>query len=183
VLALALAFTFLRQGDPVGLSLVQPNPPPPVPPRGGESRLGLLASLLVAQPAEGRGDLQRALEGTTSRGRKDLVLVISDLLVDESDEWLDSLAVHSARGREAWVIHVVDPAEIDFPYEEPTLFRDMEGEGDLSLNPRELARSYREEFAAFLAERREACLDRGIRYLRVNTGEPLSDALGLFLES
>lgn len=182
LLTLALGFTFLRQGDPVGLSLVQSGGPSVLPPRGGESRLGVLASQLLAEPARGRGDLRSAVEDTAARGRRDLVVVISDLLVDEGDQWLDALAVHSARGREAWVLHVVDPAEIDFPYEEPTLFRDLEGDGDLSLNPREAGRGYREEFSAFLNERREACLDRGIRYLLVNTGEPLSDALGRFLE-
>ncbi len=127
--------------------------------------------------------LRAAHREAAGRGRKDLVVVVSDLLVDEGDEWLDSLAVHSARGREAWVVHVVDPAEVEFPYEEPTLFRDLEGGGDLSLNPRELARSYREEFGAFLEERRAACLDRGIRYLRVDTGASLSLALGRFLEA
>ncbi len=182
LLTLALGFTFLRQGDPVGLSMIQPHAPPALPPKGGESRLGVLASRLLASPAEGRGDLRRAVEDVAARGRRDLVVVVSDLLVEEGDRWLDSLAVHTARGREAWVLHVVDPAEISFPYEEPTLFRDLEGAGDLSLNPREAGRSYREEFAAFLEDRREACLDRGIRYLRVNTGEPLSGALGRFLE-
>ncbi len=183
LLTLALAFTFLRQGDPVGLAMVQPNAPPDVPPRAGESRLGMLAARLVDMPAQGRGDLRSAVSSTAARGRRDLVVVVSDLLVDEGDEWMDALGVHAARGREAWVVHVVDPAEIDFPYEEPTLFRDLEGAGDLSLNPREAGRSYREEFAAFLEDRREACLDRGVRYLRVNTADPLSEALGRFLEA
>ena len=181
-LALALAFVFLRQGDPVGLALVADPIEPPLPPRGGDARLAVLASRLLGRPPEGRGDLRSAVEDIAVRGRRDLIVVVSDLL-SEDDDWLDSLAVHAARGREAWVLHVVDPAEVDFPYEEPTLFRDLEGAGDLSLNPREIARSYREEFAAFMAARRDACLDRGIRYLRVNTGRPLADALGRFLES
>jgi len=44
----------------------------------------------------------------------------------------------------------VDPAELSFPYDDPTLFLSMEDERRLEVNPREIKESYLEEFNRFL---------------------------------
>jgi len=75
----------------------------------------------------------------------------------------------------------VDPAEVEFPFEEPTLFSCLEGGGDISLNPRELARQYRSEFTAFLERQRRGCLDAGINYQQVRCDEDLVQVLTRFL--
>ena len=179
--ALALGFVFLRLGDRVGLTVIGDGGARTIPPRGGERQLLELArQATVGEPA-GAGDLSAALADLAIRARKALIIVVSDLL-SESDRWLDALGVHTARGREAWVVHVVDPAEISFPYDEPTRFVDLEGAGDLRLNPRELARSYREEFAAFLEDRQTRCLQARVHYLRYPTDRTLVDELGAFLQ-
>ena len=179
--ALALAFVFLRQGDRVGLTVVGDRGVTSVPPRGGERQLLELCRQATRGEPSGQGDLSEALADLAIRARRALILVVSDLLSD-SDGWQRALGVHTARGREAWVVHVVDPAEIDFPYDEPTRFVDLEGTGALRLNPRELARSYREEFAEFMAEQRKGCLQARVHYLRYRTDHPLADELGEFLQ-
>jgi len=179
-LALALMFVFLRQGDRVGAIVADGSGRQLVPVRGGQRQaLELARQAVVAEPS-GDGDLPAALEELAIRGRRSVVVVVSDLLT-EQDDGLDALAVHRARGREAWVVHVVDPAEISFPYDEPIRFVGLEGGGELSLNPRELARIYREEFAAHLARQERRCTDHGIRYLRLVTDQPLDEALARFV--
>jgi hypothetical protein len=76
---------------------------------------------------------------------------------------------------------VIDPAEIEFPYDEPTLFEDLEGGEELSANPRELARSYREEFSAFVESASSGCAQRGVRYLELRTDVALEQLLVPFL--
>ena len=180
MMALALAFVFLRQGDRVGLTLADGGTRSVIPPRGGEQHLGELTSTLLESDPRGRASLKEVLQEVRIRTRRGLIVLLSDLL-DEDGSWIDALAVHTARGREAWVLHVVDPAEISFPYDEPSRFVDLEGAGELSLNPREIARSYREEFAAFLEAQRQSCLGAGVHYLRLVTDRPLDELLASFL--
>jgi uncharacterized protein (DUF58 family) len=181
-LALALAFVFLRQGDRVGLTVVDGGAQTPLPARGGIRQLAVLARTIVDRAPVGAAGLGAAAESLLVRSPRALTVLLSDLL-DEGEADLDRLAVHAARGREAWVVHVVDPAEIEFPYDEPTRFVDLEGGDELGLNPRELARSYREEFAAHLEQRQRRCLDVGVHYLRLVTDQPLDEVLAGFLRS
>jgi uncharacterized protein (DUF58 family) len=193
-LALALAFIALRQGDRVGLWTVEEGTgarslrslgarggPGRMPVRGGMRHLSELAGFVQGQGPSGEGSLAATLGHVVSAARRSEVIVVSDLLSDPVADWVGPLGVHVARGREVQVLHVVDPAEIEFPYDEPTLFEDLEGGDELSANPRELARSYREEFAGFLTEASTACAQRGVRYLRLRTDEQLEDALVPFL--
>ena len=193
-LALGLAFVYLRQGDRVGLWTVENGTgerslarlgrrqePGRVPLRGGQRHLLELGASVAAQPPEGEGSLEQTLSQVVAAGRRSTIIVLSDLLVAEGEDWIAPLAVHAARGREVSVLHVVDPAEIAFPWEEPTLFVDMEGDDELSANPRELARSYREEFGAFLEASRVSCVSHGLRYKRIDTGASLEDAIVPFL--
>ena len=195
-LGLALAFIYLRQGDRVALWTVEDGtgersikrlggrtPPGRVPLRGGQRHFIELGARVLERAPEGEGSLAATLARVAAAGRRSTVIVISDLLVPEGEDWVSPLAVHAARGREVQVLHVVDPAEISFPWEEPTLFVDLEGGDELSANPRELARSYREEFAEFLEQSRVSCVSRGLRYQRVDTGESLEDVIVPFLRA
>lgn len=179
-LALGLAFVYLRQGDRVGLTLADGQGPVRLPPRGGQRQLGELARRVVRREPVGAAALSEQVDDLMIRSRRAVVVVVSDLLA-EVDGWQRALAVHTARGREAWVIHVIDPAEIAFPYDEPTRFVDLESGDAMGLNPRELARSYREEFAAFLDAQQRGCLDAGVHYLRLVTDQPLDATLASFL--
>jgi uncharacterized protein (DUF58 family) len=180
-LALALAFVFLRQGDRVGLALADGAGAVLLPPRGGERQLHELAHQILAAPPGGSTALGEALQDVVGRHPRALVILLSDLLCDDASAWRVPLAVHRARGRMAWVLHVVDPAEISFPYDEPTRFVGLEGEGELGLNPRELASEYRIAFQQFLKEQSDACLDASLIYCRVDSGEPLDVPLHTLL--
>ena len=195
-LALALSFVYLKQGDRVGLWTIEPGTgerslsllgrrvvPGRIPLRGGQRHLIELAARVTAAGPSGEGSLASTLNQVVAAGRRSTIIVISDLLTPEGEDWVAPLAVHAARGREVQVLHVVDPAELAFPWEEPTLFVDMEGSDELSANPRELARSYREEFDAFLEASRVSCVSHGLRYQRINTAEALEDVVVPFLRS
>ncbi len=179
MLVLSLALIFLRQGDRVGLTIADGRGLSELKPRGGERRLSELAAGVLGELPDGRADLSAALASFSDRRAQPLVVLVSDLLAEE--DWLPTLGLHAARGSETWLLHVVDPAELSFPYEEPTRFECMEGGGDMSLNPRELGRLYRAEFADFLERQRRGCLDAGVRYAQVRTDEGLERILARFL--
>lgn len=176
-LGLALAFVFLRQGDRVGLALLDGEGAAVLPPRGGERQLHEMAHQVLAAPPAGAAAVRDGLQEVIGRHPRALIVLLSDLLAEDASDWRVPLSVHRARGRMAWVLQVVDPAEIAFPYDEPARFVGMEGGGELGLNPRDMAREYREQFAQFLKAQEEACLDAALLHRRIDTGEPLDAAL------
>ncbi|MBN96178.1 MAG: hypothetical protein CL928_19235 [Deltaproteobacteria bacterium] len=180
-LGLALAFVFLRQGDRLGLSILDGAHSAPLPARGGAQLMHELSHAVLSSQPTGSARLGDNLRNFSPSRSRPLVVLVSDLMAEDEGEAQKALAHLRARGSEVWLVHIVDPAEIHFPYEEPTLFVGLEDQQSLGLNPRELAASYRAEFAAFLDRQRTRCLQDGIHYLRVVTDEPLEEALAGFL--
>jgi len=180
-LAGALAYLLVRQQDAAGLSVVTRDGFADVPPRAAAGHLhAVLGALEEIQPAGGT-DLYAAAEHLAERVRRGgLVLVFSDLF-DDRDDALNRVLALRARRNDVAVFHVLDPAELEFPFDDPTLFLSMEDERRLEVNAREIRQSYLEEFEAFLARTRAACTEADVDYLQVRTDEPLDAVLLRFL--
>jgi uncharacterized protein (DUF58 family) len=112
--------------------------------------------------------------------RRSLIAVFSDLL-DDRAEALKRILQLRARKNDVVIFHVLDPAELTFPFDDPTLFLSMEDERRIEVNPREIKQSYLEEFGAFLEEVRAACAQADVEYVRVRTDESLDAVLLRFL--
>jgi hypothetical protein len=76
---------------------------------------------------------------------------------------------------------VIDPAEQDFPFQDPTLFKGLEGLPEQLTEPRSLRSAYLREFEAFLKDVRRACRDMHMDYTLLRTDHPLDVALRTFL--
>ena len=81
--------------------------------------------------------------------RRSLVCVFSDFF-DERQDALKRILALRARKHDVAIFHLVDKAELEFPYDDPTLFQSMEDGKRIEVNPREIKESYLEEFGAFL---------------------------------
>ena len=73
--------------------------------------------------------------------------------------------------------HVLDPAEIDFPYRDWTQFEGLEGEGRLLAHGREASTGYHREIGRWLAEIRDIALQNRVMHTLVRTDEPLTHVL------
>jgi len=80
------------------------------------------------------------------------------------------------------VFHVMDDAELKFPYERLTTFRDLEGDGRVVVNPKSLREKYLDRLQAFIERVRTDCHDRKIDYTMVNTGQPYDLFLAQYLD-
>jgi hypothetical protein len=81
------------------------------------------------------------------------------------------------------VFHVLDPAEIDFPFQRTTLFKGLEQLPDVLTEPRSLRRAYLEEFNRFLHDIKQGCNEHRIDYVPMRTDQPLDVALSAYLTS
>ena len=89
--------------------------------------------------------------------------------------------VAEADGRPIGAMQIIDPAEQDFPFEEPTLFRGLEAPLEEFVEPRAVRRAYRQEFERFRQALESGCRQLGIDYVLLRTDRALDVALSGFL--
>jgi len=77
---------------------------------------------------------------------------------------------------------LLDDAELNFPYERLSVFRDLEGDGRVVVNPKSLRERYLERVRAFLERARQDCFERKISYEIVNTRQPYDFFLAQYLD-
>ena len=166
----ALAYVLTRQGDAVSLITFDETVRDRVPARSGPAHLDYLMRLL-AEPSEASEgtELHSSLDQLIEHaGRMGLVVVASDLL-DLSQAALDPVARINARGHQTIVLHVMDPAELELPYEQPMRFEGLEGEPAVEVDPQGIRRRYREEIDAFLESCQRRVVAAGGRYVLART--------------
>ncbi len=109
------------------------------------------------------------------------MIVISDLIDDEAK--IGGGLQHFRHDKhEVVVFHVMDDAELTFPWDRITRFADLEGHGRLVTNPNSLRAKYLTRLRAFLDGVKSACVERSISYNLVNTKEPYEVFLAAYLE-
>lgn len=114
--------------------------------------------------------------------RRGLVLILSDLF-DDVPSMMAGLKHFRHRRHEVVVFHVLDPAELDFPFRQTTLFRGMEQLPDVLTDPRALRRAYLEEFGKFVQAVKKGCRAQHVDYVQLRTDQSLEIALSSYLAS
>ncbi len=183
LMAVSLAALLLRQGDEAGLMLSSASEPAYLPPQGRADQLREMVSMLENASPEGPTVLGQVAERFLELSKRKGMLVLFSDLFDTDDRVLPSLKMLAARGHEVVVFHVLDPDELDFPFQDPTLFESMEDSRSLLVFPREVRRAYLGEIKKFLEHASLELSDSGLSYELVRTDEPPHQPLLRFLLS
>jgi hypothetical protein len=104
-------------------------------------------------------------------------------LFDDVEPMLAGLKHFRHRRHDVIVLQVLDPAELDFPFQQVTMFRGLESLGNVVTEPRSLRAAYQEQVEAFLRRVRTGCRSQQIDYLMVRTDQPLDQVLTAFLSA
>ena len=173
--AASLATLLVDQQDPVGLALFDSQPRPFLPPAATQAQLAQIVGALEQCAARPRNATwarcsQSLADQIQQRG---LVIIISDLLTD-LDAFYDGLARLQYRGHEILVLQILDRDELDLPFNDLMLFRDIEGNEELYAEPWAFRKAYGAAMQDFMTEVRDACGSRGIDYLLLRTDEDLA---------
>jgi uncharacterized protein (DUF58 family) len=182
-LAAALGYLLAQQGDPAGLLVFDERTRQYLPPRtrGGHIRDLLLA--LEGVYAAGRTQPGHALAHAGELAdRRSLVVLMTDLL-DASADLADRLRQLRSRGHDVTLFHLLDPDEVELPFEDLTLFEGLEPEDArrLLVDPRDLAASFARESLALRERWRLACLEARVEYRFTTTTAPPAEVLREFL--
>jgi uncharacterized protein (DUF58 family) len=112
--------------------------------------------------------------------RKSIIALISDLYEDP-DDLLQALTPYRFMGHDVIVFHVLDPAEIDFPYRDASRFQDLESGEEIPVIAESFAEEYRKLMRAHIEALTTKCADVRIDYVLLNTSKPLDEALFAYL--
>lgn len=185
-LVASLAYLLIKQRDRVGLSIFgNPAYEGYVPPRARPRHLHDLLAVIddvSRKGAAGDEPAGIALEriGELARRRRSLIVVASDLFEPESGA-LASLRRLKAQGHDVVMFHVLDPHEIEFPFEGLTVFESLEDDRKMLVNPGAIRREYKRKLTEFLDRARAECTRGGVEYHLVTTDQPLEQNLLEFL--
>ena len=172
LLAATVANLLLRQQDAVGLLAGATDGITLIPPATGSEHLGDIVGVLERIACSGVTDLESLITRSISHlGKRDLLVVVSDLF-DTDSNWMHALQNQAARGGQLLVLHVLDRNELEFPFEDPTLFEAMEKPDKLLVYPRQIRRFYLEQLKHWLGYVRQRLALPAVRYTMASTNEP-----------
>ena len=149
--ATALAATCLKQRDAVGLMTATREVTVRLRPSAAGGQLTQLVDQLEHSACDGETDLLAAMTEAADRvPRRSAVIVISDFLTD-----LDALETVLGKfrhgGHELIGVQVLDRDEIDLPFQDSVVFKDIEGADELTAEPW----AFRESYAAAMQQFRD----------------------------
>jgi len=79
------------------------------------------------------------------------------------------------------VFHVMHEDEIEFRFQDNTLFKGLEIDREVLTEPRALRAAYLEAKDRFVEKVRRCCSSTGIDYVPISTADPLDAALSSYL--
>jgi uncharacterized protein (DUF58 family) len=188
-LAGSLAYLAARQGDAVGFwscghtvaKKDQPQGPMQVPARRGATHLGNVLDAIGSLQPEGQTSLVESLHAAAEQiTQRALIVIFSDLFIETPD--LRSALQHLRfRKHDVVVFHLLDERELDFNFDHPARFVDLEGAESMLVDPGEIGPAYRESIAAWLSEIDDIVTSTGIDYIRAHLQQDYADVLARFL--
>ena len=179
ILAGCLTYMVHRQRDRVGFAAFDEDVVEFVPPSAKhmDTVLHVLDRLKPARPGQLAPAMKKLAEHFARRG---LLVVVSDFY-EEPQAVLDALAPLRFRGHDMIVFHVLDPAELEFPYDDASAFEDLESGEQIPIVPEALADQYRALVREHSEALRSKCSELRIDYALLNTSSPLDHALFSYL--
>jgi uncharacterized protein (DUF58 family) len=179
----SLAYMILQQQDSVGLVVFDDAVRRYLKPAGQASQLKELLHMLDVTPAREKSDIGIVLNDLAERFKKRGVVAIFSDFFDEPARILAGLKHFRHRRHEVIVFHILDPAEIEFPFRSTTLFKGLEGLPEILTEPHALRRAYQDELRAYLSELQKGCRLADIDYVPLRTDQNLDVPLSSYLAS
>lgn len=182
-LAACLAYLILLQRDAVAVGLFDAAMRRYLPRSNNRANIHVIMGQLAKYEAGAAARTQVGAvlhEMARQTPRKGIVVLISDLF-DEEERILEGIQHLRFIGHEVIVFHVLDPAELEFPFSGNIEFVGLEGIPAQLTRAQEIRRSYREEVESFCRRLREGCERNQSHYVLVNTGLPLRETLSGYL--
>ena len=180
-LAACLAYFSHKQRDRVGLVTFDEEIVDFVPPSAKHLE-AVLHKIDRMKPGR-RGALGPPLAKVAEAIRRRGIMVLISDFYEEPEAVLDAVKVLRYKGNDLIVFHVLDPAEIEFPFDEAANYQDLETEEAIPVIPEYLREQYRKLVAEHIDRLSRWLGDNRIDYALFDTSTPLDYALFSYLSN
>jgi uncharacterized protein (DUF58 family) len=181
MVAAALGYLILHQQDSAGLVTFDERIRHFLRPASQPSHLKEMVKILNLGAGQAKTRLAPLFHDLAERiTRRGIIFILSDLF-DEVEDLMKALKHLRHKRHEVVIFHILDGAELDFPFQEATLFRGLEQYPDLLTDPRSLRDGYLAEIGDFIRELQRGCRQQNIDYVPLRTDTNLTVALSSYL--
>lgn len=182
-LAAALCYLMIQQQDPVGLITFDDKIRQSLPPRSKRTQLGNILSLLANLRPKGQTDIAKSLIQIAAMLRhRSLVMLFSDLFADP-EPVMQSLRRLRHGGHDVILFHILDEAEVKFPFDGMIEFEEPETLDKLQIDATSFRTEYLAEVKSFCESYRRECFQLGVDYVQLDTSMQFDKALMEYLVS
>jgi uncharacterized protein (DUF58 family) len=179
--AACLAYLAQRQRDRVGIITFDADIVAHVPPSAKHFNVTL--QTLDRAKAERPGHLVEPLTKMAEHFKRRGILVLISDFYEEPDAILEAIKPLKFIGNDLIVFHVMDPAELEFGYDDASSFEDLETGEQIPVVPQSLAEEYRSLVKTHIDALATKFSEHRIDYTLLNTSQPLDRALFSYLSS
>jgi uncharacterized protein (DUF58 family) len=182
-LAAALCYLMILQNDPVGLITFDEKIRSSLKPKSKRAQIGNVLSLLANLEPTGETDLATSLNQISAMLKhRSLVMLFTDLLTDR-DTAIAALRRLRHAGHDVILFHVLDEAEVNFPFDGLMEFEEPETNDKLQVDASNFRADYLEEIEQFRETYRRECFKMGVDYVPIDTSMRFDKALTEYLVS
>ena len=182
-MAASLAWLILRQQDAVSLVTFDEQVQTFLRPASHPAHLQQMVDIMESAQPGRKTSMGPVFHDLAERfSKRGVVMVLSDLF-DEPSKLVAGLKHFRHRQHDVIVFHVLDPAELEFPFDQPTMFQGLEQLPEVATDPRALRRAYLKEFDDYLKQMGQQCLAAGLDYQQIRTDAPMDVTLFNYLKN
>lgn len=178
-LGACLAYLSQRQRDRVGIITFDQEVVTYVPPSA--KHFNVLLHTLDRARAERSGRLPAMLDLMAEHFKRPSILALISDLYENPEVLLESVKPYVHAGNDLVVFHVLDPAEINFPYKDPGRFQDLESGTQVPVVPEVFAKEYRKLMQEHIDTLKARLTESRVDYVMLDTSQPLDAALYTYL--
>lgn len=176
-LAAALSYLMVKQQDAVGLTLYSDRIVRTIPPKSTKTYLQEILKSISLADASDKTNTAFCLGNIAEKiSKKGLVIIISDLF-DEPDSVISALKHFRYKKNEVIVFQILDPIESSFDFQKDSIYKDMETGEEMTIQPYQIQKAYRESMREFISKIKSDCLNANVEFNLLETSTPFDKAL------
>jgi uncharacterized protein (DUF58 family) len=180
-IAASLSYMAIQQQDAAGLAIFDNDLKKYFKPSNAPGQWKSITHELTLIPKHKKTNTGKILDQLAEKlNHRSLIVILSDFF-DDIESIKKGLRHLRYKRHEMMVFQLLDPQEIEFPFEDVTLFKGMEELGELLTEPRAIREGYLEQLQLFTEQHKKLCRGMNIDYQRMNTADPLDVTLSGFL--
>jgi uncharacterized protein (DUF58 family) len=173
----AVSLIARRQRDAVGVALLSDEVVKWLPPSSAPLRRQAVWSLLDTPVAGAGTALSASLDQLLNLVPRRCLFVLASDFYEESTRLASAVRRLRYERHDLLALHIADPAEVDFNFQDPSVFFDIETGAQLALDPSAAAREYRAKFNAHRTAVHDDLKAHGFDHLFMHTDTIPVDAL------